>query len=136
MTDHKAQGVTTRRTFTVITGPTDREWLYVAMSRGYQANTLYVAAPGPDQQECTHLTHQPRRQPADQLCAVLSRSSAQTAALDHTPEPTLARDPRPLEPPPPSRDLAARASWLVAKHAAERQQHEPPPPGIEPAASR
>ena len=136
MTGHKAQGVTTSRTFTVITGAADREWLYVAMSRGVQANTLYLAAPAPDQQECTHLTHQPRRQPADHLCSVLIRSSAQTAALDHTPEPTLARDPRPPDPPPPSRDVAAWASWLVAQRIAKRQQHEPPPPGIEPAASR
>src|SRR5680860_1412546 len=69
LTGHKAQGVTTSRTFTVITGNTDREWAYVALSRGRQANTLYLANPEPDNQECTHLTHPDRRDPRDGLAA-------------------------------------------------------------------
>ena len=47
MTGHKAQGVTTDRTFVIVDGTTDREWAYVAMSRGRQTNTLYLANPEP-----------------------------------------------------------------------------------------
>jgi ATP-dependent exoDNAse (exonuclease V) alpha subunit len=38
MTAHKSQGVTTERTFVVVTGNADREWAYVAMSRDHQMN--------------------------------------------------------------------------------------------------
>lgn len=87
MTGHKAQGVTTSRTFTVITGATDREWAYVALSRGRQANTLYLAAAGADERDCAHLTHHPPRDRVDELASALNWSTAQTAALDHTPQP-------------------------------------------------
>jgi hypothetical protein len=82
LTAHKAQGITTGRTFTVITGTTDREWAYVALSRGRNANTLYLASPEPGHQECSHLTHQTRQQRADAPCAFLTRSRAQIAATD------------------------------------------------------
>jgi conjugative relaxase-like TrwC/TraI family protein len=127
MTGHKAQGVTTSRTFTVITGPTDREWAYVALSRGHQANTLYLAATGADDRDCTHLTRQAPRHLADQLASALNRSSAQIAALDCIPRPGIGPAPGPLEPPPPSSDVAARVSWLVAQRIAKRQ---PQPPEI------
>ena len=45
LTGHKAQGVTTDRTFVIVDGTTDREWAYVAMSRGRQTNTLYLTNP-------------------------------------------------------------------------------------------
>ncbi len=45
LTGHKAQGVTTDHTFVIVDGTTDREWAYVAMSRGRQANTLYLTTP-------------------------------------------------------------------------------------------
>ena len=37
LTGHKAQGVTTDRTFVIVDGTTDRQWAYVAMSRGRQS---------------------------------------------------------------------------------------------------
>jgi hypothetical protein len=53
LTGHKAQGVTTGRTFTLIDGGTDREWVYVALSRGQQGNTLYLANLEPGDEPCT-----------------------------------------------------------------------------------
>ena len=47
LTGHKAQGVTTDRTFVIVDGTTDREWAYVAMSRGRQTNSLYLTNPQP-----------------------------------------------------------------------------------------
>ena len=118
LTGHKAQGVTTSRTFTVITGTTDREWAYVAMSRGRQANTLYLANPEPDNQGCTHLTHPERRNPVDALTTSLNRSAAQTAAIDHIADP----------PPPPSSDIIERVAWIVARRQAGYDQREHSPP--------
>ena len=42
MTLHKAQGSTVRETFVLATGPTDREFAYTALSRGSDANSLYL----------------------------------------------------------------------------------------------
>ncbi len=125
LTGHKAQGVTTGRTFTVITGGTDREWAYVAMSRGRQANTLYLANPEPDDHQCTHLTHEDRRDALDALTASLGRSSTQTAAIDHI-----------GGSPPPSSDIAERVAWIVARHRAEHDQLERLQRGVELAAGR
>ncbi len=86
LTAHKAQGITTERTFTVITGDTDREWAYVALSRGRHANTLYLASPDPGREECTHLTHQTQRAGPDAAPAVFARSGVQIAAIDQEPE--------------------------------------------------
>jgi hypothetical protein len=135
MTGHKAQGVTTDRTFVIVSGTTDREWAYVAMSRGREANTLYLTTPHPDDQPCTHLTHQGRHDPLDALTAALNHSSAQVAAIDHA-EPAPNDEIDPFGPPPPSRDVAARAAWLIAKQQIERNAAERQTPGIDLAAGR
>jgi hypothetical protein len=81
LTGHKAQGATVRRAHTVAGDGVDREWIYVTMSRGQEANTIYLTDPELDHDECTHLTHQhPERVPA--LIAALGRSAAEPAALD------------------------------------------------------
>ena len=81
LTGHKAQGATVRRAHTVAGEGVDREWIYVAMSRGQEANTIYLTDHELDYDECTHLTHQhPERVPA--LIAALGRSAAEPAALD------------------------------------------------------
>ncbi|MEX1005806.1 MAG: MobF family relaxase [Acidimicrobiia bacterium] len=81
LTGHKAQGATARRAHTVAGDGVDREWLYVTMSRGREANTIYLTDPDIDESECTHLTHQhPERLPA--LIASLRRTAAERAALD------------------------------------------------------
>ena len=138
LTGHKAQGVTTSRTFTVITGGTDREWAYVAMSRGRQANTLYLAHPEPDDELCAHLTHPEPRDALDALTAALGRSSTQTAAVDHLAErnSSVGVDIDPLGPPPPSSDVAERVAWIVARRRAERDEPERQQPGIQLASGR
>lgn len=40
VTGHKAQGATARRAHTVAGDGIDREWIYVTMSRGQEANTI------------------------------------------------------------------------------------------------
>jgi ATP-dependent exoDNAse (exonuclease V) alpha subunit len=125
LTGHKAQGVTTGRTFTVITSGADREWVYVAMSRGRQANTLYLADPKPDDEGCTHLTHEDRSDALDALTVSLDRSSAQVAAIDHI-----------LGSPPPSSDVAERVAWIAARRTAERERLERMPPDVDLAVER
>ncbi|MEA2057792.1 MAG: hypothetical protein U9O63_03665 [Actinomycetota bacterium] len=124
-TGHKAQGVTTSRTFTVITGGSDREWAYVALSRGRQANTLYLANPEPGEEPRTHLTHPERGDPVDALVASLARRAAESAAIDQA-----------IGPPPPSRDVADRAAWIIARRRAERDELGQTPRGIGLAAGR
>ena len=81
LTGHKAQGATARRAHTVAGDGVDREWIYVTMSRGQEANTIYVTDPELDLDECTHLTHKhPDRITA--LIGALSRSAAESAAID------------------------------------------------------
>jgi hypothetical protein len=51
------------------------------MSRGQQANTIYLTNPDLDQDECTHLTHQhPEKIPA--LTVALARTATEPAAID------------------------------------------------------
>jgi hypothetical protein len=134
LTGHKAQGVTTDRTFVLIDGTTDREWTYVAMSRGRQNNTLYLTNAEPADEQCTHLTHQGHHDTLERLTAALNRGSTQTAAIDHPgPAPTDHIDP--FGPPPPSRDVAARVAWQIAKRQTERDETEPQTPGLDPATA-
>jgi hypothetical protein len=135
LTGHKAQGVTTDRTFVIVDGTTNREWAYVAMSRGRQTNTLYLTTQDPADEQCTHLTHQGQQDPLDELTVALSHSSAQVAAIDHA-QPEPGDDIDPFGPPPPSRDIAARAAWLIAKHQSERDAAERQTPGLDLAAGR
>ena len=125
LTGHKAQGVTTGRTFTVIAGGTDREWAYVAMSRGRQTNTLYLATPEPSDEHCTHLTHEDRRNALDALTVSLGRSSAHAAAIDHVAGSAA-----------PGGYVAERVAWIVAQRRAEREELERTPPDIDLAAER
>lgn len=130
ITGHKAQGVTTGSTFVVVDGTTDREWTYVAMSRGRQANTLYLAdaEPRPAEESCTHLTHTQGDDALDRLTAALNRSSTQTAAIDHAGStPTDAMDR--LGPPPPS-DVAARVAW-IARRRTERDTTQRRTPALD-----
>ncbi len=81
LTGHKAQGATARRAHTVASDGVDREWIYVTMSRGREANTIYLTNPDMSQEECEHLAHEhPDRLPA--LIAALARTAAEPAAHD------------------------------------------------------
>ncbi|WKZ82768.1 MAG: helicase C-terminal domain-containing protein [Acidimicrobiia bacterium] len=85
LTAHKAQGITTDRTFTVVTSATDREWIYVALSRGRSANTLYITTCEPTDPECTHIFHRDERDVVAVSGSRIGRSSAQVAAIDQRP---------------------------------------------------
>ena len=81
VTGHKAQGATARRSHTVAGDGVDREWVYVAMSRGREANMIYLTDPELGNDECEHLTHQhPERIAA--LIVGLTRTATEPAALD------------------------------------------------------
>jgi len=125
LTGHKAQGVTTGRAFIVMTDGANREWAYVAMSRGRQTNTLYLATPEPSDEHCTHLTRPDRRDVFDTLVASLGRSSAHAAAIDHIAWSA-----------PPGGEVAERVAWIIARRRAERDELERTPPDIELAAER
>jgi hypothetical protein len=118
-----------------VTGNTDREWAYVAMSRGRQANTLYLTNPQPPDELCTHLTHQNHHDALGGLNAALNRGSAQTAAIDHA-TPTHNTEIDPTGPPPPSTDIAARVAWQIAKRQAERDATQRQAPGPDLAIGR
>ncbi|MEE9228240.1 MAG: AAA family ATPase, partial [Acidimicrobiia bacterium] len=125
LTGHKAQGVTTGRTFAVIAGATDRQWAYVALSRGREANTLYLVTSEAGDEPCTHLTHRHSRDAVDALTASLGRSNTQTAAIDQAVRPSDHHHVDPLEPPPPSSGIAAWVEWQLARRRAERDALEP-----------
>jgi len=81
VTGHKAQGATARRAHTVAGVGIDREWIYVTMSRGQEANTIYLTDSELGNDECEHLTHQ-QPDPISALIAALDRTAAEPAALD------------------------------------------------------
>ena len=81
VTGHKAQGATARRAHTVAGDGVDREWVYVAMSRGQEANTIYLTDPELTNDECEHLTHQ-HPDHISALIAALARTATEPAALD------------------------------------------------------
>lgn len=85
ITGHKAQGATSRIAHTVADAGTDREWTYVTMSRGRDANTLYLIEPETVNGECSHLTYASQLDP---ITASLNRRRAKTAAMD---TPTVSR---------------------------------------------
>lgn len=90
ITGHVAQGLTTERTFVLADSGASREWLYVALSRGRQANRLYVAGEDRSRDEFAPVDrHQPdawRR-----LVAAMARSEAQPMAIDVAAERQLGR---------------------------------------------
>ena len=108
-----------------MTGRTDREWAYVAMSRGRQTNTLYLANPEPSDEHCTHLTRPEGGEVLDALTASLGRSSAHAAAIDHFAWSAA-----------PGGEVAERVAWIIARRRAERDELERTPPDIELAAER
>jgi Mrp family chromosome partitioning ATPase len=81
LTGHKAQGATARRVHTVAGQGVDREWVYVTLSRGQEANTIYLVDPELSQEQCSHLPHQQVTE-LSALVSALGRTVAQTAALD------------------------------------------------------
>ena len=85
LTAHKAQGLTTDRTWVLGSDEIYREWGYVAMSRGRDSNRMYVVAAHeePDLDVHSHV-HQPPGDRVAELARALERSRAQTLAIDLT----------------------------------------------------
>ncbi len=110
LTGHKAQGATARRAHTVAGDGVDREWLYVTMSRGREANTIYLTDPDLNESECNHLTHRhPERLPA--LITALGRTATEPAASDS------GRGPRTITDGQLSERLAALEAQLELREA-------------------
>lgn len=80
MTVHKAQGSTVRETFVLATESVDREFAYSSLSRGTDANSLYLVE-GPDRVEEQHA---PELEPdaMERLAAGLRHSSVQAMAIE------------------------------------------------------
>jgi len=82
ITGHIAQGVTVDRAFVLAGQGIDREWIYVAMSRGRESNSLYLAeAPDNDRAEYAP-TGQPTGTAIERLTRHLRSSNAQVLAID------------------------------------------------------
>jgi AAA domain/TrwC relaxase len=82
LTGHKAQGVTSEATFTVLAGSAEREWLYVAMSRGRDTNILYLAAARDDEEPCTHVPHPAPRDRLDDLARSLAQRPSRRLGIE------------------------------------------------------
>ena len=80
ITGHKAQGMTTDRTFVLGDESLYREWGYVAMSRGREENRLYVVMGEGARDEVGGAVDRPYE--VDQLVRSLERSRAKSLAFD------------------------------------------------------
>jgi ATP-dependent exoDNAse (exonuclease V) alpha subunit len=81
ITGHAAQGMTCSQTFVLATDGLSKEWAYVALSRGRDANRLYVTREARESAEFAPNGDGTWR-PADVLREGLSRSAAQELASD------------------------------------------------------
>ena len=125
ITGHKAQGLTCDRTFVVVNGTTTREWAYVALSRGREANTIYLTTPDREEQ-CTHLTHAGSTAALDDVSRLFSRNSLQTAAVDHQAPERTSRGygTETTEIPPAGGEEMERTLRSIAHYRALKRQHE------------
>lgn len=86
ITGHKAQGLTTERAWVLGSDEIYREWGYVALSRGREANRLYVVAGAPtlDGDPHCHTSPGESRDAVAALAHALERSRGQLLAVDQT----------------------------------------------------
>lgn len=81
VTAHRAQGVTTDTSHVVVASTTTRENLYVAMTRGREANYAYVATDRPDEDHAqTHPGDNPDATARSVLLGVLQHVGAEPSA--------------------------------------------------------
>ena len=104
ITGHIAQGLTVEHAYVLAGGGIDREWAYVALSRGRHTNRLYLAAQLDDDRAEYAPLSAGETNPIERLARQLERSSAQVLAIDTG---------RPSEP------ERRRFRWLP------RRRHEP-----------
>jgi hypothetical protein len=91
ITGHIAQGLTVDHAFVLADEGMNREWAYVALSRGRQSNRLYLSERCDGARAEFAPTDQDRSDPIARLAASLRGSAAQVLAIDSgrpAPEPT------------------------------------------------
>lgn len=122
ITGHKAQGMTTGHTFVLGSDSLYREWGYVAMSRGRDANRLYLVAADPRERD-EYVPTQPRPSERDAVTTALARSRAQPLAHDAATAAHIAAMPthelRKLAEPPTATPRRSRAAEVVDRQIAE-----------------
>ena len=82
ITGHIAQGLTVDRAFVLAGEGIDREWAYVALSRGRHSNRLYLAAAFDDDRAEDAPARPPTTDPIKRLARQFESSSAQVLAID------------------------------------------------------
>jgi conjugative relaxase-like TrwC/TraI family protein len=82
VTGHVAQGLTVDHALVLADEGIDREWAYVALSRGRQSNRMYLSGAPEDARADYAPIAQPPTDPVDRLARQLSSSSAQILAID------------------------------------------------------
>jgi ATP-dependent exoDNAse (exonuclease V) alpha subunit len=81
VTGHVAQGVTVDRAYVLASEGPYREWIYTAMSRGREANHLYIGATELDAR-AEYAPVGEERTPLDRLAAALRTEAATSMAID------------------------------------------------------
>lgn len=119
LTGHSAQGRTVAQSRAVLTGSEDRDWLYVAMSRGQDANHVYAVTDSPKMAD-----PQPAVRAAPEI-AVQERMTAERAAADpEQPDPSgPERDARGLISDVLDRDNSGRAATITRESALSNADH-------------
>ena len=82
ITGHIAQGLTVDQAFVLGGEGIDREWAYVALSRGRHSNRLYLAAAFDDDRAEYAPARPPTTDPIKRLARQLESSSTQVLAID------------------------------------------------------
>jgi ATP-dependent exoDNAse (exonuclease V) alpha subunit len=81
ITGHVAQGITVDHALVFADEGIDREWAYVALSRGRRSNRIYLTAV-PDDARAEYAPATPPIDPVERLARQLRSSSAQVLAID------------------------------------------------------
>ena len=82
ITGHVAQGLTVDHALVLADEGIDREWAYVALSRGRQSNRMYLTGAPDDARADYAPVTQPTTDPVERLARQLTSSSAQVLAID------------------------------------------------------
>ena len=85
LTGHSAQGLTARRALVLADPSVGRDWLYTAMTRGRDANQLYLVARGDRDRDEFGPSARVQPDAIEALAARLERHQAQELALDQLP---------------------------------------------------
>ena len=110
ITGHIAQGLTVDHAYVLATDGIDREWAYVALSRGRESNRLYLTEQADEDRAEYAPAAASRGDPVERLARQLERSSAQVLAVDSG---------RPLQPDVGAGERRRRFAWLPGR------RHEP-----------